>query len=151
LKARQSCPPPPPFQVSRPRRSEVLGHSRRTDGGYLGKPVGVEKINWLGGKLSTSKDKVVWCNSKKKKGDSEEHHRFEHHGKKLFSSYDEKKLKVREEQGKKEKKVGQSVRYRSLWKQGNIKMAASENHATCSVHKDLFYTANNVETLQEAF
>ena len=56
-----------------------------------------------------------------------------------------------EEQGKKGKIVGQSVGYRSWWKQGNIKMAASENHATCWVHKDFSYIANNVETLREAF
>ena len=51
----------------------------------------LEKTNWLKKKMNTSKDWVVWCNSKK---EGEEDHRFEHHGKKLFSSYDEKKLKV---------------------------------------------------------
>ena len=30
-------------------------------------------------------------------------------------------------------------------------MAASKNHANCWVHKDFPYTANNVETLREAF
>jgi len=84
--------------------------------------------------MCTSKDWVVWCNSKK---EGEEDHRFEHHGKKLFSSYDEKKSKVGDEQEKKKKKkASQSVRYRSWWKQGNIKMAASKNYANCWVHKD---------------
>ena len=60
--------------------------------------------------------------------------------------------KVGDEQEKKKKrKAGQSVRYRSWWKQGNIKIAASKNHANCWVHKDFHYTANNVETLREAF
>ena len=69
----------------------------------------LEKINWLKNKMSTSKDWVVWCNSKKKEG--EEDHRFEHNGKKLFSSYDEKKSKVGDEQEKKKKKTaGQSIR-----------------------------------------
>jgi len=98
--------------------------------------------------MSTSKDWVVWCNSKK---EGEEDHRFEHHGKNLFSSYDEKKSKVGDEQEKKKKKnAGQSVRYR-WWKQGNVKIAASRNHANCWVHKDFPYTANNVETIREAF
>jgi len=45
--------------------------------------------------MSTSKDWVVWCNSKK---EGEEVPRFEHHGKKVFSSYGEKKSKVGDEQ-----------------------------------------------------
>ena len=109
----------------------------------------LKKKNWPKNKMCTSKDWVVWCNSKK---EGEEDHRFEHHGEKLFSSYDEKKSKVGDEQGKKKKqKAGQSVRYRSWWKQGNMKMAASKNYANCWVHKDFLYTANNVETLREAF
>jgi len=58
--------------------------------------------------MSTSNDWVVWCNSKK---EGEEDHRFEHYGKKLFSSYDEKKSKVGDEQEKKKEKkpVGVSV------------------------------------------
>ena len=32
---------PPSFRVSRPRRPGVLGHSRRADGDYLGKLVGI--------------------------------------------------------------------------------------------------------------
>ena len=104
-------------------------------------------------KIYTSKDWVVWCNSKK---EGEEDHRFEHHGKKLFSSYDEKKSKVGDEQEKKggKKPVRVSVTDQSLesrWKQGNIKMAASKNYANCWVHKDFLYTANNVEMLREAF
>ena len=97
----------------------------------------LEKKNWLKNKMSTSKDWVVWCNSKK---EGKEDHRFEHHGKKHFSSYDKKKSKVGDEQGKKKKKkAGESVRYRSWWKQGNIKMAASKNYTNCWVHKDFLY------------
>ena len=65
----------------------------------------LEKINWLKNKVCTSKDWVVWCNSKK---EGEEDHCFEHHGKKLFSSYDKKKSKVGDEQGKKKKKMSMS-------------------------------------------
>ena len=71
----------------------------------------LEKKYWLERKMSMSKDWVVWCNSKKEGG---EDHRFEHHGEKLFSNYDEKKSKFGDEQEKKKKKkAGQSVRYRS--------------------------------------
>ena len=69
--------------------------------------------------------------------------------KQIFS---QKKSKVGDEQEKKKnKKAGQSVHYRSWWKQGNIKMVASKNYANCWVHKDFLYTANIVETLREAF
>lgn len=63
----------------------------------------LEKANLLGGRFSTSKDWVVWCDSKKER---EENRRLERHGKKLFSNYDEKKSKVEEKQEKKGKKVG---------------------------------------------
>jgi len=82
-------------------------------------------------------DWVVW--RKPKKG-AEEICSFELSGKEIFSKYDETKSK--EEKNKKngsKKKAhrGQSVRYRSWWKQGNIKMAVRKNHASCWVHKDL--------------
>ena len=41
---------------------------------------------------------------------------------------------------KKQAHRGQSVRYRSWWKQGNITMAVSEDHASYWVHKDLTVT-----------
>jgi len=68
----------------------------------------------------------VWCKSQK---EVEEIRSFELSGKKFFSNYDETKSK--EEKNKKngsKKKAhrGQNVRYRSWWKQSNIKMAVSK-------------------------
>jgi len=42
---------------------------------------------------------------------------------------------------------GYTVRYRSWWKQGNIKTAVSEDHASCSVHrgKDLTVTTKQIQ------
>ena len=47
--------------------------------------------------------------------------------------------------GKKKAHCGQSIRYRSWWKQGNIKMAVSEDHASCWVHKDLTVTTKQIQ------
>jgi len=95
-------------------------------------------------------DCVMWCKSKK---GAEEIRSFELSGKEIFSNYDETKLK--EEKNKKngsKKKAhrGQSVRYRSWWKQGNIKMAMSEDHASCWVHKDLTGTTKQIQALLTA-
>jgi len=46
----------------------------------------------------------------------------------------------RTKRSKKKAHCGQSVRYRSWWKQGSIKMAVSEDHASCWAHKDLTVT-----------
>ena len=111
--------------------------------------VGIGENKLVEKKMSTSKDWIVWCNSKK---EGKEDHRFEHYEKKLFSSYNEKKSKGGDEQEKKKKKkAGQSVRYRLWWKQGNIKMAASKNYSNCWVHKDFLYTANSPYFTQPTF
>ena len=47
-------------------------------------------------------------------------------------------------------KTIQSVRYRTWWKQGNIKMAVSEDHASCWVHKDLTITTKKIWALLTA-
>ena len=63
----------------------------------------------------------------------------------IFFNYDETKSKVgknKKNENKKKARRRQSVRYRSWWKQGNIKMAVSEDHAACWVHKDLTVTTN---------
>ena len=73
----------------------------------------------------------MWCKSKK---GAEEIRSFELRGKEIFSSYDEtksKKEKNKKNRSKKKVHRGQSVRYRSWWKQGNTKMAVSEDHASC--------------------
>jgi len=108
-----------------------------------------ERKSWLE-ESSTMHDWVVWC--KPKKG-AEEICSFELSGKEIFSNYDETKSK--EEKNKKngsKKKAhrGQSLRYRSWWKQGNIKMAVSEDHASCWVHKDLTVTTNKIQALLTA-
>jgi len=70
-----------------------------------------------------------------------------------FFKYDETKSK--EEKNKKngsQKKAlrGHSVRYRSWWKQGNIKMTVSKDHASCWVHKDLIVGTKQIQTLLTA-
>jgi len=102
-----------------------------------------EKESWLE-EARTMHDFVVWCKSKK---GSEEICSFELSGKEMFSNHDETKSK--EEKNKKngsQKKVhrGQSVQYGSCWKQGNIKMAVSEDHASCWAHKDLTVTIKQI-------
>jgi len=92
-------------------------------------------------------DWVVWCRSKK---GAEKIRSFELSGKEIVSKYDETKSK--EEKNKKngsKKKAhrGQCVRYRSWWKQGNIKMAVNEDHASCWVHKDLTVTTKQIQAL----
>jgi len=42
------------------------------------------------------------------------------------------------------------VQYRSWWKQGNIKVAMSEDHASCWVHKDLTVTTKQIQALMTA-
>jgi len=108
-----------------------------------------EKESWLE-ESSTMHAWVVWCKSEK---GAEEICSFELSGKEIYFNYDETKSK--EEKNKKNgsnKKAhrGQSVRYRSWWKQGNIKMAVSENHASCWVHKDLTVTTNQIQALLTA-
>jgi len=81
-----------------------------------------EKESWLK-ESSTMHDWVVWCKSKK---GAEEISSFELSGKEIFSNHDETKSKEeknKKNRGKKKAHRGQSVRYRSCWKQGNIKMA----------------------------
>jgi len=95
-------------------------------------------------------DWVVWCKSRK---GAEEIRSFELSGKEIFSNYDETKSK--EEKNKKngsKKKAhrGQSVQYNSWWKQSNIKMAVSEDHASCWVHKDLTVTTKQIRALLTA-
>jgi len=101
-------------------------------------------------KASTIHNWVVWCRSKK---GAEEICSFELSGKEIFFNYDETKSK--EEKNKKNRSTkkahrGQSVQYRSWWKQGNIKMAMSEDHASCWIHKDPTFTATQIQALLTA-
>jgi len=108
-----------------------------------------EKESWLE-ESSTMHDWVVCCKSKK---GAEEIHSFELSGKEIFSNYDEtksKEEKSKENGSKKKAHRGQSVRYRSWWKQGNIKMAVSEVHTSCWVHKDLIVTTKQIQALLTA-
>jgi len=90
-------------------------------------------------------DWVVWRKSKK---GTDEIRSFELSGKEIFSNYDETKSKEEKDKkngSKKKTHRGQSVRYRSWWKQGNIKMAVSEDHASCWVHKNLTVTTKQIQ------
>jgi len=104
--------------------------------------------SWLEG-ASMMHDWVVWCKSKK---GAEEIRSFELSGK--FSLAMMKRNRTSEEHNKKSgsKKAhrGQSKRYRSWWKQGNIKMAVSKDHASCWVHKDLTVTTKKIQALLTA-
>jgi len=71
----------------------------------------------------------MWCKSKKW---VEEIRSFELSGKEIFSNCHETKSKEVKEKRNGHKTSayrGQSVRYKSWWKQGNIKLAVSEEHA----------------------
>jgi len=85
-----------------------------------------KKASWLE-EASTMHDWVLWCNSKK---GAEKIRSFELSGKEISSNYDETKSK--EEKNKKngsKKKAhrGQSVRYSSWWKQGNLRKGRMSN------------------------
>jgi len=92
----------------------------------------------------------VRCTSKK---GAEEIRPFELSGKEIFSNYDETKSKEetnKKNRSKKKANHGQSVRYRSWWKQGNIEMAMSEDHASCWVHKDLTVATKQIQVFLTA-
>jgi len=99
---------------------------------------------------STMHDWVVWCKSKK---GAEEICSFELSGEKICFNYDETKSKEEKNKkngSKKKTHCGQNARYRSWWKQGNITMAVSEDHASCWVHKDLTVTTKQIQALLTA-
>jgi len=116
----------------------------------MGEPIRTRKVKLAGrGKHDARLGRVVQV----KKKEVKEIHSFGRSGKEIFSKYDETKSK--EERNKKngsKKKAhrGQSVRYRSWWKQGNIKMEMSENQTSCWVHKDLTVTTKQIQALLTA-
>jgi len=89
---------------------------------------------------------VVWCKSKK---GAEEIRSFELSVKEIFPT-----MMNRNRTKKRTKRTGAKrrhiVRYRSWWKQGNVKMAVSEDHASCWVHKDLTVTTKQIQALLTA-
>ena len=92
-----------------------------------------ENESWLE-EASTMHDWFVWCRSK---NGAKEIRSFELSEKEIFFKYDETKSKNKKNKkngSQKKAHCGQSVQYRSWWKQGNIKMAQSEDHAACWVH-----------------
>jgi len=96
-------------------------------------------------------DWVVWWKSLDKKG-AEEIRSFELSGKEIFSNYDETKSEQEKNKkiGSKSECTSQCVQYRSWWKQDNIKMAVSEDHASSWVHKDLTVTTKQIQALLTA-
>jgi len=115
----------------------------------MGEPIKQEKKSWLE-ESSTMHDWIVWRKSKK---GAEEIRSFELSGQEIFSNYDETKSKEdknKKNGSKKKARRRQSVRYRSWLKQGNIKMAVSEEHASCWAHKDLSVTKKQIQALPTA-
>ena len=89
----------------------------------------------------------MWCRSRK---GAEEIRSSELSGNEISPNYDETKSKEEKNtknESKKKAHRGQSVRYRSWWKQGNIKMAVSEDYASCWVHKDLTVITKQIQDL----
>ena len=87
-------------------------------------------------------DWVVWCKSK---NFAEEIRSFERSEKKNFFNFNETKSKEENDKKNGNKKMHIAGRaydtgHGARWKQGNIKMAVSEDHASCWVHKDLTVT-----------
>ena len=105
-----------------------------------------EKESWLG-EASTMHDWVVWCKSTEGAGDIRS---FEVSRKEMFFKYDKiksKEEKRKKKRGKKNAHRRQSVQYRTWWKQGNIQMTVSEDHASCWVHKDVTVTTKQIRAL----
>ena len=95
-------------------------------------------------------DWVVWCKSEK---GVEEIRSFELSGKQIFFNCDgtkSKEEKNKKNGSKRKAHRGQNVQYRLWWKQGNIKMAMSEDRTSCWVHKDLIITAKKIQALLTA-
>ena len=137
----------PPFFQSAGRGDLLFWDKRRTNGSNIGEPIRTRKGKLAG---STMHDCVMRCRSKNR---AEKTRSFEISGKEIFFNYDETRSK--EEKNKKngsQKKAhcGQSVRYSSWWKQGNIKMAVSEDLTSCWVHKDLIVTTKQILALLTA-
>ena len=114
------------------RRSTLLGGERRTNGSNMGEPVRTRKEKLAGRVEHDARLGRVVQVGKRGAGNP------------LIC--DETKLK--EEKNKKngrKKKAhrGQSVRYRSWWKQGNIKMAVSKDHASCWVQRSHCHNKTN--------
>ena len=84
-------------------------------------------------KMGKSNDWVVWCRSREK---DEEQRLFKVDGKEIFSNCSKQaKAKAGEKMDKKGGK-GQAVRWKTWWRQGNIKCAVSEGYTSCWVHQD---------------
>jgi len=61
-----------------------------------------------------------------------------------------KEVKRKKNGSKKSAYCRQSVEYMSWWKQGNVKMAMSEDRTSCWVHKDLTVTTKQIQALLTA-
>ena len=95
----------------------------------MGEPIRTRKEKLAGRvKHDTRLGRVVQV-----KKEVEEIRSFELSGNEIYSKYDETKSKGQKNKkgcSKKKAHRGRSVRYRSWWKQGNIKMAVSEDHSS---------------------
>jgi len=105
-----------------------------------------EKKSWLE-ESSTMHDWVVWCMSKKR---AEDIRSFELSGIKIFFKYDDtKSQEAKNKKNRNKKKVhrGQSVRYRSWWKKGNIKIRTTHD---ADAHSALKRCARGLECTQHS-
>jgi len=141
---------PPFFQSARRLgRSTLLGGKRRSNGSHFEEPIRTRKEKLAG---RVEHDARLGRVVQVKKG-AEEIHSFALSEKEIFFNYNETKSKMEENKkirSKKKAHCGQCVRYRSWWKQGNIKMPVSEDHASCWVHKDLTVTTKQIQALLTA-
>jgi len=97
--------------------------------------------------MGKSKDWVVWFRSRKT---DEEQRPFEVDGKEIFSNRSKQaNPKVGEKTDKKGAK-GQSVRWKAMWRQGNIKCAVREEYASCWVHQDCHVADEQKAALKKA-
>jgi len=110
----------------------------------MGEPIKTRKGKLAGrGKHDARLGRVVQV----KKGAKEIRSR-ELSGKEIFSNYDESKKEKNKKNGSKKKAHrGQSVQYRLWWKQGDIKMAVSEDHASRWVHNDFTVATKQIQAL----
>jgi len=139
---------PSSLSISGIRRSTLLGE-KKNHGSIMGEPITTRKGKWAGrGKHNAPLGRVVQV---KKRGG----------GNPVIWAQRERNLlwpwwnKMKEEKNQKKsskKKVhrGQNLQYRSWCKQSNIKMAMSEDHASCWVHKDLTVTTKQIQALLTA-
>jgi len=123
----------------------------RTNSSSMGEPIRTRKGKLAGkGTHNARLGRVVQV---KKRGRGNPLLRAQQERNPFLSMMKRNQKRPREEQKDRELKVyksRQSVQYRSWWKQGNIKMTVSEDHAPCWAQKDLTVTTKQIQALLTA-